>query len=175
LIWNREWCNPCKDTFSMKPLLNLFYKYKHQEKPDLIIDPFSKECRLATITNDLNPDYNCDHSLDALEFLKMFDSNSVDMILLDPPYSPRQVKEIYTKLELTVTWEHTQYTFWKRVKDEITRILKTGGIVITCGWNSNGIGKKNGFAIIEGMNIAHGGGHNDTIITVERKIQGNLF
>lgn len=173
--WNRAWCNANKNTFSMKPLNELFYKYKNQEKPNLIIDPFARECRLANITNDLNPEFDCDYSMDALEFLKIFESNSVDMILFDPPFSPRQVKEIYEKLGLTVSWEHTQATFWKRIKDEITRILKTNGIVFTCGWNSNGMGKKNGFQIEEGLNIAHGGQHNDTIIVVDRKIQGNLF
>lgn len=173
--WSREWANANKNTFSMKPLKDLFYKYKHQEKPDLIIDPFARECRLANITNDLNPDFKCDFHIDALKFLKKFESGSVDMILFDPPYSPRQVKEVYEKLNLTVSWESTQATFWKRIKDEITRILKPNGIVITCGWNSTGIGKKNGFVIEEGMNIAHGGQHHDTIIVVDRKVQGNLF
>lgn len=33
-----------------------------------------------------------------------------------------------------------------------------------------GIGKKNGFEIIEILLVAHGGMHNDTIVTVERKL-----
>lgn len=36
--------------------------------------------------------------MDALEFLKLFDDESVDVVLFDPPYSPRQVKEIYDKV-----------------------------------------------------------------------------
>ena len=49
-----------------------------------------------------------------------------------------------------------------------------GGIVISCGWNTQGMGKQNGFEIIEILLVCHGGAHNDTIVTVERKTQGNL-
>jgi len=40
--------------------------------------------------------------------------------------------------------------------------------VISFGWNSGGIGKTNGFEILEILLVAHGA-HNDTICTVERK------
>lgn len=46
---------------------------------------------------------------------------------------------------------------------------KKDGVVITCGWNSSGIGKVNGFRIVEILLVPHGGWHNDTIITVEKK------
>lgn len=38
------------------------------------------------------------------------------------------------------------------------------------GWNSGGIGKKYGFEIEKIILIAHGGWHNDTIITIEKKV-----
>lgn len=47
---------------------------------------------------------------------------------------------------------------------------QTGGVCISFGWNSMGIGKKNGFEIIEILLVAHGGMHNDTIVTVETKL-----
>ena len=40
---------------------------------------------------------------------------------------------------------------------------------IRCGWNSGGIRKKYGFEIVEILMVAHGGWHNDTIVTVEVK------
>jgi hypothetical protein len=46
-----------------------------------------------------------------------------------------------------------------------------GGIAISCGWNTNGFGKARGFKIIEIMCVAHGGSKNDTIVTVEKKIE----
>ena len=53
--------------------------------------------------------------------------------------------------------------------NEISRIVRPGGIVMCFGWNSSGIGKKRAFELIEILLVAHGGIHNDTIITVERK------
>ena len=60
---------------------------------------------------------------------------------------------------------NVQVYFNGDIKNEITRILKPNGIVISFGWNSGGIGKVNGFNIIEILMIAHGGNHNDTICT----------
>ena len=42
--------------------------------------------------------------------------------------------------------------------------------MICCGWNSEGIGKKRGFEILEVLLVPHGGSHNDTIVVVNRKI-----
>lgn len=64
----------------------------------------------------------------------------------------------------------TQSSFWSKQKKEISRIVKKGGKVISFGWNSGGIGKSYGFAIEKVILVAHGGWHNDTIVTVERKI-----
>lgn len=55
------------------------------------------------------------------------------------------------------------------VKDELDRILKPGGIAICCGWNSLGFGLKRKYEMLEILLVPHGGAHNDTIVTVERK------
>lgn len=107
--------------------------------------------------------------MDALEFLKMFDDNSVDGVLYDPPYSPRQVSECYKHVGYNVTQETTRASFWGNHKKEISRIVKQGGKVITFGWNSGGIGMKYGFEIQHILLVPHGGWHNDTICTVEIK------
>ena len=129
----------------------------------------SNQNRLATITNDLDPQYDTDYHMDATEFLKMLNDNSADVVLWDPPYSPRQIMECYKKFNMTVNMQTTQASYWSKQKEQIARIVKLNGIVITCGWNSGGIGKKYGFEIIEILLVAHGGWHNDTIVTVERK------
>lgn len=49
--------------------------------------------------------------------------------------------------------------------------MKVGGKVISFGWNSGGIGMKYGFEIERILLVAHGGWHNDTICTIERKIR----
>lgn len=125
---------------------------------------------LATITNDLNPDFDTDYHMDALDFLKTFQNESVDGVLYDPPYSPRQVTECYQGVGMNVTSETTRASFWGNQKNEISRIVKPGGKVITFGWNSGGIGRKYGFEITRILLVPHGGWHNDTICTVEVKV-----
>ncbi len=85
--------------------------------------------------------------------------------------SPRQVSEVYTRMGRTVNMETTQARFWANLKREISRIAKIDSIVISCGWNSGGMGKKYGFELIEVLLVPHGGQHNDTIVTVEKKVQ----
>ena len=157
---------PNKNTFDIKPIKELIDRYICGNS----IDPFANKNRLATITNDLDTQYNTNYNLDALDFLKLFENSSKSLVLYDPPYSPRQVSECYTSLGKTVNMQTTQSSYWGNQKKEISRIVEKGGIVITFGWNSGGIGKTNGFEIIEILLVAHGGWHNDTIITVERKI-----
>ena len=74
-----------------------------------------------------------------------------------------------------LTGKVTNCKYWSDVKKEIGRICKVGGVALSCGWNSSGIGKGNGFKIIEILMTPHGGPHNDTITTVERKIRNELF
>lgn len=164
----RKWAMPNKNTFSIKPVKEFI---ERNIFGDIIIDPYANENKLATITNDLNPEYNTSYNLDSKDFLKIFDDNSVDFCLFDPPFSPRQVSECYKKFGKTVNYQTTQSSFWSEQKKELNRIVKVGGGVITCGWNSGGIGKKYGFEIQEILLVAHGGWHNDTIITFEKKIK----
>ena len=163
---DRIWQMPNSNTFSIIPIRDLIYKYRWGK----IIDPFANSNNLADITNDLDPQYETDYHLDALDFLKIFENESIETVLYDPPYSPRQVSECYKKLGKTVNMQTTQSSYWSNQKSEISRIVKKDGIVITCGWNSGGIGMKYGFKIIDILLIPHGGWHNDTIVTVERKI-----
>lgn len=164
---NRKWCMPNKNTFDMEPIKEIIDKYTVGE---VIIDPFANKNKIATITNDLDEQYDTNYHMDATDFLKMFEDNSVDMVLYDPPYSPIQVSECYKSLGKTVNMQTTQASYWSNQKKEIGRILKPNGIVITCGWNSGGIGKKYGMEIQEILLVSHGRWHNDTIVTVEKKI-----
>lgn len=157
---------PNKNTFSIKPINELIHKYAFGK----IIDPFANFNKIGTITNDLDPAMDTDYHMDALEFLKFFDDQSVNTVLYDPPYSPRQVSECYKKLNKSVNISTTQSSYWSRQKEQISRIVKPGGIVISCSWNSGGIGKKYGFEIVEILMVPHGGWHNDTIVVVEKKL-----
>lgn len=174
----RKWEMPNSRTFKIKAIVDLILKYK----PDsgIILDPFANEQSikkyfqdkpfLKYYSNDLDPQYKTDYNLEAQDFMKYYENESVDLVLYDPPYSGRQVSECYKKLGKTVTMSDTNSGYWTKFKDEISRVVKIGGYVISFGWNSNGIGKKYGFEIMEILLIAHGGGHYDTIVVVERKV-----
>ncbi len=172
---NRIWAMPNKNTFKIKPIRELVERYikevKDKNPNAIVIDPFANQSKLADITNDLDTQYDTDYHMDALDFLKMFKDKSVNIVLYDPPFSPRQVAECYKNLGKTVNMQTTQSSYWNRHKKEISRIVKRDGIVITCGWNSGGIGKTNGFEIVEILLVPHGGWHNDTIVTVDKKIK----
>ena len=177
MIITREWSMPNSRTFKIKPIKNIIERYQEElVSNSLVLDPFSNHNividreRLNLITNDIDPQYETDYSLDALDFLKIFSDESVDLVLYDPPYSPRQVSEVYKKLDMSVNMQTTQASYWGNQKKEISRIVKKGGYVLTFGWNSGGIGKTKGFEIVEILMVAHGGWHNDTIVTVEKKI-----
>lgn len=168
MIINRSWAMPNSNTFSIIPVKEFINRNIFGE---IIIDPYANSNKIATITNDLDSSFNTDYNLDSKDFLKLFKDNEVDFCLFDPPFSPRQVSECYKKLGKTVNTQTTQASFWSEQKKELSRIIKIGGGVITCGWNSGGIGMKYGFEIQEILLVAHGGWHNDTIITFEKKIK----
>ena len=168
IIFNRIWEMPNSNTFDIKCIGRLIHKY---HKEDMFsIDPFANKCKIAKVTNDLNPDYNTDFHLDATEFLKQYEDSSIDFVFYDPPYSLRQVSECYKNVGIEVTMETTQSSWRTKHINEISRILKPNGLAMCFGWNSSGVGKKRGMELIEVLLVPHGGSHNDTIVTVERKI-----
>jgi hypothetical protein len=168
--FQRYWEMPNSNTFDIQIIRKLIGRYLKQDM--FSIDPFANKSRLARITNDLNPEMKCDYSVDAVDFLKTFKDNSVDFVFYDPPYSLRQVSECYKSVGIEVTTETTQSNWRTKHINEISRVTKPDGIVMCFGWNSAGIGKERGFEMIEILLVAHGGSHNDTICTVERKLFG---
>ena len=164
----RIWAMPNKNTFTIKPIKELLTIEMTKGK---WVDPFANDSKLATITNDLNPRFQTDYHIDALEFLRMFEANSIDGVLYDPPYSLEQVRLHYENYGLNVTDKKAGKMFNARHKQEIGRIVKVGGKVISFGWNSGGIGKKYGFEMQKILLVPHGGHRNDTICTVETKVK----
>jgi len=166
VIIDRFWAMPSRYTFSIKPVAELIEQYRPQ---GLSIDPFANSAKFADVTNDLDPACDSDYHMEAEDFLKQFENGSVSMVLYDPPYSPRQISECYRRLGFTVNTETTQSCYWSKLRKQISRIVRPGGVVIACGWNSGGIGMKYGFEKEHIRLIPHGGNHYDTIIVVERK------
>lgn len=167
----RAWAMPNKNTFSISPISKLIKQ--EMFKSGVWIDPYANQNKLATITNDINHAYDTDYHMDALEFLIMIRKKveqgilKVKGVLFDPVYSPRQLKECYNNIGLSLTQDMTKASYWSKQKDEIARIVPLGGKVLSFGWNSQGMGEKRGFTKTKILLVAHGGNHNDTICTVE--------
>lgn len=158
---------PSAWTFTIKPIKELLAE---EVTDGLWCDPFAGENSPAQVTNDLNPDRPTTHHMDAIEFLKLQPDAHYDGVLLDPPYSNRQISEHYKSAGLEVTGWHTGAGWQSTIKQEIARITKPGGKVICFGWNSMGIGKTRGFEMQRVLLVPHGGSKNDTIVTVEIKL-----
>lgn len=168
---NRVWAMPNKNTFSIEPIGKLIGKYVGNGKG--WIDPFARDSNIAMITNDINPNTTALFHLHALDFIQQLPGNSYDGVLFDPPYSLRQVKECYDGIGIDMSFDDSKM-FPTNVKNLIAHKIKPNGIVICCGWDSVGFGKKRGFELIEILLVCHGGRHNDTIVTVERKTLQSL-
>lgn len=167
--FSRAWAMPNADTFKVEPIGNFAARYVQLFPGSLSVDPFARNSRMATITNDLNPDTAADYHMDAEEFLKMLaaQGKTADCILLDPPYSPRQISECYAASGLKAGMKDTQNAaLYARVRNAARALCRPGTMVLSFGWNSAGMGK--GFEPVELLLVAHGGAHNDTICLAER-------
>ena len=162
---------PNSETFSIKPIGEFVRKYLANSK--VSIDPFARNKRWATYTNDLNPNTEAEHHSRADDFLHWlaFKGVKADLAILDPPYSPRQVSECYQSAGIRCGTEDTQNArMISDVRELLLAVLSHGAIVLSFGWNSVGMGKKHGFEIEEIMLVCHGSAHNDTICMAERKL-----
>lgn len=94
--FSRKWAMPNHETFSIPPIKEFVNSYLINSK--ISIDPFARDKRWATHTNDLNPDTKAEYHLDAIDFLKMLTEKNVkaDLIILDMPYCYDPMTEILT-------------------------------------------------------------------------------
>lgn len=161
------WCMPHGDTFRVAPIRDFVKSYLRKSR--VSIDPFARNRRWTTWTNDLNPVTSAEYHMDAREFLRSLVKRGVraDLVLMDPPYSPRQVKECYAAagLEFGKTDAHVA-ALNAECRRLITRLIEPGGIVLSFGWNTAGMGKK--WTREEILIVCHGGAHNDTLCVADR-------
>ncbi len=108
---------------------------------------------------DLNPETKPDFCMDALEFVKQYQS-TFDTVILDPPYAYRKSMEKYKGYIASP---------FKKLKDELVRIVPINGVIVTFGYHSISMGAIRGFELIRVCLICHGGAQHDTIAIVEKK------
>jgi hypothetical protein len=167
MIFTREWAMPDHETFSIPAIGKFVQRYLALSKTS--VDPFARNKRLATYTNDLDPNTKAHSHMDAEAFCRQL-GERVDLVLFDPPYSPRQIAECYRNIGMEVGMKETQSALlYKRVRDAFDPLVLPGGVVLSFGWNTVGMGIKRGYEIEEILMVCHGGAHNDTICMAERK------
>jgi hypothetical protein len=168
--FQRVFAMPSGETFTVRPIGDLVRRYLATSV--VSIDPFARNNEWATHTNDLDLATTAQHHMDAEAFCCLLHERGVraDLAIFDPPYSPRQVSECYSQVGRHVGKEGTQTAaLYKRVRDAIDPLIAPGGVVLSFGWNSAGMGRNRGYFLEEILLVNHGGAHNDTICIAERK------
>jgi len=171
MIITKAWAMPSAWTFTIKPINELLGRYVGDGKG--WVDPFAGDNSPAEFTNDQHPDRKAKWHMDSEEFCKTM-CGPFNGVLFDPPYSYRQVSEHYKEVGKKARAIDTSANFYNRVQNAICDKIRPGGYAISFGWNSNAFGKNRGFEQVEILLVAHGGHHNDTIVVVERKVNGVL-
>lgn len=169
---------PNKWTFQIPPISDLLARYVGDGKG--WIDLFSGMSKLAEFRNDLNPETLAQSHIDAFDYINTLEG-IYEGCIFDPPYSIIQVTRSYadiglkSKLGFSNNGAVDPTGGFKKVKDKLSMHIKLNGLCICFGWNSSGFGESRGFVLEEILLVCHGGTHNDTIVTVERKIQSNFI
>ncbi|MCP4648729.1 MAG: hypothetical protein GY853_01435 [PVC group bacterium] len=151
-------CPLNKYTFKVRPIR----KWVENECVGLTLNLFSGYTKLDIdeVRNDIDEDALADFHEDALQLVMKWKGKIFDTILLDPPYSYRKSMEFY---------KGNKASPFKRLKDEVPRILKKNGRIITFGYHSNVMGKGRGFQVYKIGLFSHGGAIHDTIASIEIK------
>lgn len=164
----RHHAQPNRWTFTIPPIAALIAEEGVNGE---WVDPFAGMHSPAGMTNDINAEMPTMHHGDALEFLRGQPSAHFVGAIYDPPYSLRQAAEVYAGYGKVAHWVE----YFGDCRDEVARIVEPGGRAICCGWTSTGLGRQRGFRMDRVLLVPHGGARNDTIVTVETKIQGRLL
>jgi len=110
---------------------------------------------------DSDPSTEPDFCMDSYQFVKYYQGEPFQTIVLDPPYNLRESREKYGK-----RWIGS----FTKIKNELPRITANGGRIVTFGYDSVGMSASRGFIKIAVCLICHNGDHKDTIALVEKKI-----
>lgn len=147
-----------------------------QKLNGLVIDPFSRNCQWADLTNDLNKETKAKYNLDAIEFLEMilkkYGENSVKCILFDPPFSSRK-SDVYqksSKEELINIYATSGYV--KKFFKIAEKLIMPEGIIIKLGYNSSKPIK--GYEMKNLMVVNFGANRNDVLLTIWQNPNKNL-
>jgi hypothetical protein len=81
---------------------------------------------IVEVRNDMNPERDADHHLDAAVLGYMFDEGSFDTVVLDPPFDQTQSDELYDGLHARDMGP---------IRKGVAPLVKPGGRIVELGWN----------------------------------------
>ena len=147
------------------------YRWTVQNCKGNTLNLFAGKTKLIGINEirvDLNKEMPADYHMDAYDFVIMARQEGwkYDTVLLDPPYNLRKSREKYLGIYTSIL---------RKIKTELPSIINIGGYVISYGYDTTGMGKQRGFELIHICIVNHSGDHNDTLCTIERKIQTEIL
>jgi len=154
-------------TFRMKKLRKFITDFIYKlPKGSKILLPFAGKYRFdefifdnyTFVYNDINLNIKSTHNIDAYKLVWLYEKESFDCIIADPPYSMYAAHRYYRH-------GYTEITIWRK---SANFLLKPGGIYIELGWNSSGLRKNIAKKISLGV-CCTGGNHRDILILVQQK------
>lgn len=171
IVMGQVFARANSETFSIPPIRDFIHRHIDTESMS-IVDPYARNSELSegSLTNDLDPSTSARWHLKADEFLGMIVGTHIDIdaAVYDPPYSPRQISDCYKRAGMKCSKPDTQNSaLHARCRNQIDALLRPGGVVLSFGWNSTGMGRE--YETREILLVAHGGSHNDTICVAQYK------
>ncbi|WP_324758182.1 hypothetical protein [Haloarcula montana] len=98
-----------------------------------VLNAFAGKTRLSDykngieeVRNDLNPERDADYHVDAVELGQMFDENTFDVVVLDPPFDQTQSDELYDGLHARDMGD---------IRRAVAPLVKPGGRIVEFGWD----------------------------------------
>lgn len=116
-------------TFQTKKVRDMLLPYLEGR----VLNPFAGETRLSEykrgiteIRNDLDPERPAEYHVDAAELGEIFDEESFDVVVLDPPFDQTQADEHYDGMHARDMGT---------VRKNLAPLVKPGGAMVEFGWN----------------------------------------
>lgn len=144
----------------------------------IMIDPFARASFTNDypnfITNDLNRNFKTDYNFEFKDFCSLWDESvcaPIDLVLFDPPYSLRQLKDCYENIGHDLPLWQTQRP-WNDGLDLLAKWMAPRALFISLGWNTQGMGTARGFQKLAIYNFEQSGGapRHNIQLTIEVKM-----
>jgi hypothetical protein len=113
------------------------------------------------VRNDIDEDRDADLHVDVREIHHHLEPQSFDSAVLDPPFDPGRAAKLYEG------WHGQEYA---TARDAVGELVKPGGVVVELGWNSYGLGDKDGWEREAWYVYPQASFKGDVHLTIDRRI-----